>query len=248
MENYVKKWLRRLTTSLSMAIVVVLCLTVAVMAAPELITDFTGIAYSTEIKLSWIPAESSNTTVIRYSTTTYPAGVGDGTSAYNETGSYVTVTGLTAGTTYYFSAWGYDGTDYSATYAGLVLSTISATSENTTIPYTDPTIPAEAYQDPDISGWSIDPIDKILDYFADEPYAHGGLGMPTKNLVMFLAGVAVTFVGLGTYVKWRSFFSSWFIVLILSSFAASIEVMQWIVVGFLLLVGAGVWAVENSTQ
>jgi len=233
MENYVKKWLKRLLASISLAVIGMLCLTLIALAAPGVVTDLVAVATDTTISLTWTPAESSTS----------------GTSTYNGTGSYAGLTGLTAGTTYYFSAWGYDGTNYGAV-AHLVVTTHAAVSENTTIPYAKPTIVGATADpvDPTTGGWSITPIDKILDYFADPTVAHGGLGMPTNNLVMFLTGVGVTFVGLSTYVKWRSFFSSWFIVLILSSFAASIGVMQWITVGFLILVGAGVWAIEKYAQ
>jgi len=246
MENYVKKWSKRLLTSIGLATIGMLCLTLIALAAPGLVTDLIAVVTDTTISLTWTPAESSNSTVIRHSTTGYPTTETGGTSSYNGTGSYVTVTGLTAGTTYYFSAWGYDGTNYGAV-VHLVVTTHAAISDNTTIPYDKPSV-AGATEDPNIGVWSIHPIDKILDYFADPTVAHGGLGMPTNNLVMFLAGVGVTFVGLGTYVKWRSFFSSWFIVLILSSLASTIGAMQWITVGFLLLVGAGVWAVEKYSQ
>jgi len=251
MENYVKKWVRRLLISLNLAIVGVLCFTLAVLAAPGLVTDFTGITTdNTTINLLWTPADDSTTTVIRYSDVNYPTSPAFGTSAYSGAGFYTTVSDLTAGTTYYFSAWGYDGGDYSATALSLAVTTLPAVTENTTMPFASPVLPADTWQDPDSSGWSIHPIDDILEYFADPttPPAHGGLGIETDNLIMFITGVIVTGLGLVSYVKWRSFFSSWFIVLILSGFCCTIEVMQWIVVIFLLLVGAGVWAIENSTQ
>jgi len=247
MEKFVKRWFKRLSIGTSFAMVWMLCFTLVALALPSSVTDFIGIATDTTISLVW-DASSANSTLIRHSTATYPATIADGTVSYNGTANFVTVTGLTAGTAYYFSAWNWDDTGYSATASNLVVNTLPSVADNTTIPFDKPTLPAEVSQDPDISGWSIDPIDKILDYFADEAVAHGGLGMPVENVVMFMAGVGVTFVSLGTYVKWRSFFSSWFIALILSSLLCSIEVMQWIVVLFLLLVGAGVWAVEKSAQ
>lgn len=246
MKSYVNKWFKRLAISASFAVAGMLCLTLVALAIPGSVTNFIGTATDTKISLVW-DASSANATLIRHSTTTYPATTADGTVSYNGTANFVTVSGLTPGTSYYFSAWNYDGA-YSTTAANLVVNTLPSIADNTTIPFDKPTLPAEVSQDPDISGWSIHPIDDILDYFADPTVAHSGLGMPVSNVVMFMAGIGVTFVSLGTYVRWRSFFSSWFIALILCSLCCSVEAMQWIVVLFLLLVGAGVWAVEKSTQ
>lgn len=248
MENHIKKWVKRLSASVSLVVIGLLLFTIVALAIPESVTNLVGTATDTTISLTWTPAVSSNTTVIRHSTTTYPATIADGTSSYNGTGSYVGLAGLTAGTTYYFSAWGYDGSDYSATALEYQITTLSSTSDNTTIPFDVPALSAEVTQDPDASGWSISPIDDIIDYFSDPSSAHGGLGMPVNNTIMFMAGIAVTFAGIGSYVKWRSFWTSWSITLILCSFASSIEVMQWIVVGFLILAGMGVWAIEKTTQ
>jgi hypothetical protein len=243
-----KKWAKRLYISCSLGIIALLSFGILVLAVPDSITDLIGTATSTTISLTWTKSSSSDNTTIRYSTADYPATPASGTSAYSGSSSFTTLENLTVGTIYYFSAWGYDGADYSTTAANLVVTTFPSVSENTTAPYPQPTIPAGATADPDSSGWSISPIDDILAYFADPASAHSGLGMPTDNVIMFIAGVGVTFVSLGSYIKWRSFWTSWTIAMILSSFACSIEVMQWIVVGFLLLAGAGVWAVEKSTQ
>jgi hypothetical protein len=248
-ENSLKvKWIRRLGLGLVLSFIVMVCFVTVALAAPGLVTDLIARVSSTTISLSWVPASSSNSTVIRYDTSGFPATPATGTSAYSGSGSYTTIDDLTAGTNYYFSAWGYDGADYSSSPIQLAVTTNPAIDESTVIPYDKPSIPEEAYQDPDSSGWSIDPIDDILAYFADPSDAHGGLGMPTDNLIMFMVGVGITGVGLVSYIKWRNFFSSWVIVLILCCFASVIGVMQWIVVGFLILVGAGVAVVTNALQ
>jgi len=246
-ENNVKKWFRRFYSSTGIAILSVWLVVSIVLAAPGAVTDFVGMPTATTINLMWTPATSSNTTVIRYSTTTYPATVADGTSAYNDTGSYVEVDGLTAGTNYYFSAWGYDGSDY-GTVANLMVTTDSEVSANNTMPFPAPTLPANIDADPDTSAWDISPIDDILSYFSDPTSAHGGLGMPTNNFIMFLVGIFVVGISLTSYIKWRSFFSSWFIALILCSFCAYLGVMQWLVVPFLFVFGVGVWSVQQATQ
>ncbi len=246
MENFVERWLRRLIISTSMAVIAVLGMTYVALAVGTIV-DFRPVATDTTISLTWTKSLSTDNTVIRYSTTTFPATALVGTSAYSGTGSYTSLTGLTAGTTYYFSAFAYDGLGYSAAKQ-LLVTTFVTVAENSTIPYAQPAIPVEAWQDPDTSAWSIHPIDDILTWFSDPTYVHGGLGMPTDNLVMFLAGLAVTFITLYTYIKWRNFFTSWTIGLILSFFCVSLEIMQGYIIGLEIIVGAGVWAVENSTQ
>lgn len=241
-------WLKRLINSTSLAIIGLLCFVLVALAIPASITNFKGTATSATVSLTWTKSASSDNTVIRHSATSYPATVADGSSTYNGSASYYTLSGLTSGTVYYFSAWGFDGSDYSVTVAEFRINTVPASSANTTIPFSQPSLPANVAEDPDISGWSISPIDDILDYFADEASAHGGLGMGVNNVVLFMASVGVTFVGLISYVKWRSFWTSWVFVLIGSGFFCTIEVMQWIVFGFLLLAGWGVWAIEKSTQ
>lgn len=248
MEVSIMKWLRRISSSISLSLVGIILTTFIALAVPASITDLIGVPTDTTIKLTWTMAASSNSTLIKYSTTTYPATTADGTTAYNGTASYTTVSSLTAGTPYYFSAWGYDGSDYSASAANLLIVTQPSATGNATLPYTKPTIPANATADPDTSGWSISPIDDIIAYFADPTAAHGGLGMPTDNLIMFMAGVAVSGMSITAYIKWRSFGAAWFIAFVLSSVFSLIGIMQWIVVGLLFIIGMGVWAIDKSTQ
>ena len=243
-----KNLFRKLTIGTSLAVVGILLLTFIVLAVPGGVTSLIGTVTDTSVYLTWVNASSSNSTLIRHSTTTYPATTDNGTVSYNGTASYATISGLTAGATYYFSAWGFDGSDYSATAANLVVTTLPSVSENTTVPFPKPSLPAVVTQDPTISGWSIYPIDVIIDWFADPNVTHGGLGMPVDNVVMFMAGLGVTFVSLGSYIKWRSFLTSWFIAFLLSIGLSSIGVMQWIVVIYLLLVGLAVAALNNALE
>lgn len=237
--------MKKILTGIGISVVSLLLLATVALAVPSSVTDFFGTATSSKIYLRWQMATSSNSTVIRYSTTTYPTAVTGGTSAYNGTASYASLTGLTAGTNYYFSAWGYDGSDYSATYTTLVVTTLVDISDNTSLPYTKPTMPADIASDPDSSGWSIAPFDDILEYFADETNTHGGLGMPVDNLIMFIAGVITAGISVASYTKWHNFAGSWFLALILCCGFCSVGVMQWIVIVYLLLIGGGTVAISR---
>ncbi len=247
MENNVGKWVKRIIFSTSLAILGVLFLTYTALAVGT-ITNLRAIATSTTISLTWTKSTSSDNTVIRYSTSSFPATAAAGSSAYaNGNGTYTSLSSLTAGTNYYFSAFAYDGASYSAAKQ-LLVTTQPTVAENTTIPYGQPSLPTSVWQAPDISGWSIAPFDTVFDWFADPTGVRGGLGMTVNNLVMFIVGLLVTLISLGAYVKWRNFFAAWSVALVLSFFFVSIQAMQGMVIVAELLVGAGVWAVEHNFQ
>lgn len=83
-------------------------------AAP---TNFTATAGEEQVVLAWTKGTGATNTMVRYKTTGYPSSISDGTLVYNSTGSGTTHTPLTAGTTYYYSAWSSAGSGYSTTYA-----------------------------------------------------------------------------------------------------------------------------------
>lgn len=93
-------------------------------------TLVTSIPYSTRVNVSWIKGAGAANTILRYSTSTYPATSGSGTLGYSGTGNSVIIAGLTPGTTIYISLWGLTSGTYSTSYA---------TSEATTLAYDQPT-------------------------------------------------------------------------------------------------------------
>lgn len=101
--------------------------TEATLSAP---TNFVGYPESTSISLSWSKGAGSTNTLVRYGTSAYPGNITAGTYAYSGPSSTYTVEGLTAGTTYYFSAWGESGGDYSASYATLLMTTSGSAGDD----------------------------------------------------------------------------------------------------------------------
>jgi hypothetical protein len=101
-------------------------------AAP---TDLIAIPNSNSITLVWTKGVGSAVTYIRYSTSIYPNTTADGLLIYSGAlGSY-THTNLTAGTTYYYSAWGMTGTTYSTDKAtALGTTTAGATTSIISVP------------------------------------------------------------------------------------------------------------------
>lgn len=91
-------------------------------AAPSVVTVVVPTTSDGQVSLTWTnPAEVDFTgTMVRYSTSTFPSSTSDGTLASDVAGapsgsSSVTVTGLTNGTTYYFSLFSHNAVpEYSA--------------------------------------------------------------------------------------------------------------------------------------
>lgn len=119
--------------------------TTSTLSAP---TNFVGYPEATEISLSWAKGTGSTNTLVRYGTTAFPATVSTGELAYFGTSNTHTVEDLTSGKTYYFSAWGESGGNYSASYATFMMTTSAAGAD--TIPDIDvPTQPSRWFSAPD---------------------------------------------------------------------------------------------------
>jgi hypothetical protein len=87
-------------------------------------TNFTAIPTATSVSLAWAKGVGAQYTLVKYSDASYPLVVGDGIGAYLGAGNSKTLTGLTPGTTYYFTAWGNTAAVYSA---GAGINTIVTT-------------------------------------------------------------------------------------------------------------------------
>ena len=85
--------------------------TPADVTAPGNVTSFTATSGDTQNSLSWTnPGDADFAGVkIMFKTTGYPTGPTDGTQCYNGSGTSTTHTGLTNGTTYYYTAFAFDG-------------------------------------------------------------------------------------------------------------------------------------------
>ncbi len=97
-------------------------------------TNFTAVPTASTVSLLWVKGGGAQYTLVKYSAATYPPTTADGMSAYLGTGNSETLTGLTPGTTYYFSAWGLTAGTYSATAITAMATTLAydtATSTGT---------------------------------------------------------------------------------------------------------------------
>jgi hypothetical protein len=244
--------MKRIFTSLALAILATLYLSVTVFATVGTVTYLTGRTSNTSITLSWAKASGSSNTIVRYSTTGYPATYADGTSAYSGTGSEVTVSSLTSGQTYFFGAWGFDGgSTYSAASATWVTTTLaealpSGAESSLTNPRPTATTPANINQAPDESSFNLEPFTSIITYFnSANP---GGLGMPASNAWSLLAILGIVGSGLITYIKIKNFFIAYFVVLVVTIICVGLKLTQGYLVGIEIIVGAGIWAIERYSQ
>jgi hypothetical protein len=98
-------------------------LTVTTLPEPPTNLNSGAMTY-TSVEVTWTAGTHAAQTMLRYSTTGYPASPASGTEAYFNTGTSVTVDTLTPGATYYFKAWSWvSGSDvWSSSGAQLTLS------------------------------------------------------------------------------------------------------------------------------
>jgi hypothetical protein len=102
-------------------------------------TGFIALPSSTSIVLTWNKDVSSPLTEIRYSPSTYPPTTADGVLVYLGPLSSATLSGLTIGTTYYFSAWGEGGGLFSTAKATTLGTTTAGTVTTYALPPTSTT-------------------------------------------------------------------------------------------------------------
>lgn len=84
---------------------------------PAVPYNLQAVAGDESVSLSWSKGDGATNTMVRFKTTGYPTSSTDGTLVYNSNGINTTHNGLTAGVTYYYSAWSVTGAGYSTTYA-----------------------------------------------------------------------------------------------------------------------------------
>ncbi len=248
-----KVW-RKVLSGWAIATILSLCLTTVVLAVPGNVTNLSANPSDTSMILTWTPAPSSNSTVIRYRTDTYPTDpTTNSTLAYNGTGIQCTVSGLTAGAIYYFSAWGYDGA-YSTTPANWAMNTLPITlpsgGEETPIPVIpSPIIPSSSNATANITGFNLEPFSSIIRYFiTNNATSPGGLGMPENNAWESMAIGVIVMGGIGTYTRMKNFFIAYFVVFILTCFFIGLQLVQWYLAPVEIVVGLGVWGIERYLQ
>jgi hypothetical protein len=237
------KRFRKISIAFILAVLALLITATAVYAIPGDITKFTANPSNTSMILTWVRGTASTSTVIRYRTDTYPANPADGTSAYSGTAAQTNLTGLTAGTVYYFAAWGYDGANYSASVANLVMSTKAVGDLTGGDDFPVPTLPAPITQTPIATGASnFEPFYTMVNLFAAD------WEMPANNMWLGFILMGVVGAGIVTYIKIREILVAFGVMeFLLVIGVVFINVPGWILI-IPLVLGLGVWAIERYYQ
>ncbi len=244
--------MKRILASIGLALIGLLLASPFVLAVPSSVANLTANPSDTYIMLRWDMATGSNSTVIRYRTDTYPTTSADGQSAYNGTSYSCNVSGLTAGQIYFFAAWGYDGSSYSANSTTIAMSTLAVAipsggqDENTvTLPTVPATLISGLNPTPNPTAFNLEPFTSMVKYFVNAP---GGLGVPEANLWEVLAILGIVGSGFFTYIRIRNFFVAFAVLFVVTIFFVGLHLVQGWLVGVELVIGAGVWAIDHYLQ
>ena len=194
------------------------------------------------ISLNWALPSGASQVLIRSRTDTYPTTTADGTLVVLSAIGTYDYTGLTAGTTYYFSAWGEASGNYSSSYKTLVVTTQGTTNQvsgGETIPA--PSVPTDWGQTPDASGLShLQPIYDAVNGVLTE------MGIPNGNGWMILAYFIIAIAGVILLVKTRSAFGTVMVVFVLMAGASAVHIIPGWSMLLLLPFAAGSWALERT--
>ena len=203
-------------------------------------TEFVSSPTSSTISLLWVKGVGASNTLVRVSTATYPTLVTEGTAIYVLTGNSYLYSGLTPGTTYYFSAWGLSDSTYShPSYAITMATTLAAGAADVTLP-TPPT-PTEWSQEPSVAGITDLPFYPLANYFADE------YSLPRTTMWY---GLCIMFsIGAGFFFYWRgnkNLLAGMAVVAIGLCISASLGlVMLWLGVFFIVIAISMGWMTQR---
>jgi len=130
-------------------------------------TNFEAMAKSSSsISVSW--TKQGDQTLLVYNLNAYPATRTDGVQGYFGVGTTFTISGLTAGKTYYFSAWSWaTGDTWSGTYSTALATTLAIPVGGTGGVIVAPPEPGGWFTAPDYTKMSEMPLYDQINIFAD---------------------------------------------------------------------------------
>ena len=202
------------------------------------VTYLSAVPSDTSISLTWHPAINSKKTLINYSTSAYPISPLTDTQAYFGSGLSYVLKGLTAGTTYYFSAWGFDGTNYSATAYNSVMTTVAGdVNQSSNIPAPNQPPPSS----PSSSTWftNLQPFSGIVQNFEQS------WGMATDNMQFTMGILILLLVGILLYVKTKSSFIAIGADFVIDFGLIALHLLSPYTIGVVIAFGLGIWGLEN---
>jgi hypothetical protein len=234
----------RIFAAVIVAIILSLVIVIPVFAVAG-VTSFSAIPADTTMSLKWVKATGYNYTLIRQSTTAYPVSPtgGDGTTVYPSGSSTSAisfiVTGLTAGTTYYYTAWGYNGATYTAdgSAAHAMMTTTAGAGTSDVLP----TPPYDVPTEPVSTGWfdGLQPFSGFVLGFEQ------AWGMKTTMMPFTLGIIILLITGVGLYITTKSP-----LIAIVGDFTVdfgliAMGLLSPYTLAVVLAFGLGVWGLEN---
>lgn len=182
--------------------------------------------------------------MIRYDTDTYPTTIADGFEVYTGTSVTVTHSSLTAGITYYYSAWGKSGVVYSTNAKNLALTTLGTS-------YTDitggddlptPSFSASFFQPVLPSNLSrFEPFYSIVNGFA------ASWGMDTETMWAILVLVIIAFIAFIVLIESQNFFATAIVSSIIMMGAVFMSLLPGYFLAVAIIMDMGAWRIEHST-
>jgi hypothetical protein len=202
-------------------------------------TNLSAIPTATTISLSWNKGVGAANSWISYLTASYPTVHTDGILVYSGTSSSCVVSGLSPGTTYYFSLWGFTGAVFSATYITIACTT-SVTTENVTIvPPSEYATPTQWFQAPDYTRMSAFPLYDIINWGADQ------FQIPRGTSWFVIAIIFSMCIGLLIYKLSTNIPAAMFSIAVIMYICSMAGIMEmWLLLPF-ILIGVAAWVQGN---
>jgi hypothetical protein len=244
---------KRILRASAIAVMMLLIAGMNVSALATYVTNFIANSTSNSINLSWTKATGSTSTLIKYSTSSYPATTADGTSvsdalitknSFTFDGSDEAIpTTLLPGTTYYFSAWGYDGATYSATAANILITTTGVVTTGNNFP--NPTmsnITSPGFVPTTSPTW----YDRLQPFTGFTTWFLSDYDMPDNNK-NYTGGTIILLVGgVVLYMVFKNMLIAIFFDLLLCGLLIKVGLQPWYSFAYVIVAGLGVWGLENQ--
>ena len=230
----------KIISAVVLSIILSVMITSVVFAGVGDINNLIAVPGSTTMSLKWSKDTGYSYTWIEVSTTVQPSVPSDGTNIYSGTGISYKQIGLTAGTTYYYTAWGFDGILYSsnATADKILMTTLAGvvnTSTNIPVPnQPSPTAPSS-------SNWftNLQPISGIVQNFENS------WGMATDTMQFSMGILILLFVGIFLYIRTKSSFIAIAGDFVVDFGLIAMRLLSPFTVAVVIAFGLGIWGLEN---
>ena len=174
----------------------------------------------------------STNTLVKYRVGSFPALPADGEEVYFDMWDSVTHTGLTPGTTYFYSAWGESESEFSLTAATIEITTLAEGEEAAGVDA--PTTFSTWFQAPDHTRMASFPLYGFGNSIADT------VGMPYGTMWMLFAVIMILAVGTTAWGLSRNSMALGIVILLGVVVASWVGLLPLALVFILGIIGVGI--------